>query len=52
MMGTHSFDAQCTDSLVSLRQQYTLIAWSDLNTIEDPRNTDGGIALHNSTLND
>jgi len=51
MMGTHSFDAQCTDSLVSLRQQYALIAWSDLNTIEDPRNADGGITLHNSTLN-
>jgi len=50
MMGTHSFNAQCTDSLVSLRQQYALIAWSDLNTIEDLRNADGGIILHNSTM--
>jgi hypothetical protein len=51
MMRTHGFDAQRTDSLVSLGQQYALIARSYLNTIEDPRNGDGGIALHNSALN-
>lgn len=48
---THSFDAQCTNSLVSLRQRYALIARSDLNTIENPRNGNGRIALHNSTMN-
>jgi hypothetical protein len=48
---TDSFDAQCTDSLVSLRQRYALIARSELYTIENPRNGDGRIALHNSTLN-
>jgi hypothetical protein len=47
----HSFDAQCTDSLVSLRQRYALIVRSDLDAIENPRNGNGKIALHNSALN-
>lgn len=47
----YSFDAQCTNSLVSLRQRYALIVRTNLNTIENPRNGNGRIALHDSTLN-